>query len=76
MMFKDYYKILGFDTNKVTLDEIKNAYREKAKTIIPVARQVTEYLNLFLFIFNSWFKEEITKANPAAKITILSLSSL
>lgn len=35
MMFKDYYKILGFDTNKVTLDEIKNAYREKAKKYHP-----------------------------------------
>lgn len=35
MVFKDYYKILGFDTNKVTAEEIKNAYREQAKKYHP-----------------------------------------
>lgn len=35
MIFKDYYKILGFDTNKVTIEQIKNAYREKAKKYHP-----------------------------------------
>lgn len=35
MIFKDYYKILGFDTNKVSLEEIKVAYREKAKKYHP-----------------------------------------
>lgn len=35
MIFKDYYKILGFDTNKVSLDDIKNAYREMAKKYHP-----------------------------------------
>lgn len=35
MVFKDYYKILGLETNKVTTDEIKNAYREKAKKYHP-----------------------------------------
>lgn len=35
MVFKDYYKILGFDTNKVTTDEIREAYREKAKKYHP-----------------------------------------
>ena len=35
MVFKDYYKVLGFDTNKVTIDEIKNAYREMAKKYHP-----------------------------------------
>lgn len=35
MVFKDYYKILGLETNKVTADEIKNAYREKAKKYHP-----------------------------------------
>lgn len=34
MIFKDYYKILGLDTNKVNIDEIKVAYREQAKDII------------------------------------------
>ena len=31
MIFKDYYKILGLETNKVSLDIIKNAYKEQAK---------------------------------------------
>ena len=31
MIFKDYYKILGLDTNKVNLTQIKNAYKEQAK---------------------------------------------
>ncbi|MBR3325586.1 MAG: J domain-containing protein [Clostridia bacterium] len=35
MIFKDYYKILGFDTNKVSINDIKNAYREKAKKYHP-----------------------------------------
>ncbi len=35
MVFKDYYKILGFETNKVSLDEIKVAYREQAKKYHP-----------------------------------------
>ena len=35
MIFKDYYKILGLDTNKVTADEIKYAYREQAKKYHP-----------------------------------------
>lgn len=35
MIFKDYYKILGLDTNKVTQEEIKSAYREQAKKYHP-----------------------------------------
>lgn len=35
MIFKDYYKILGFDTNKVSISEIKNSYRELAKKYHP-----------------------------------------
>lgn len=35
MIFKDYYKILGLDTNKVTNDEIKIAFREQAKKYHP-----------------------------------------
>ena len=31
MVFKDYYKILGLKTNKVSSDEIKNAYRLAVK---------------------------------------------
>lgn len=35
MIFKDYYKILGLDTCRVSLDEIKIAYREQAKKYHP-----------------------------------------
>ncbi len=35
MVFKDYYKILGLQSNKVTMDEIKVAYREMAKKYHP-----------------------------------------
>ena len=35
MIFKDYYKILGLETNKVDIDEIKIAFREQAKKYHP-----------------------------------------
>ncbi len=35
MIFKDYYKILGLETNKVNSDEIKTAFREQAKRYHP-----------------------------------------
>ena len=35
MIFKDYYKILGLETNKVSLSQIKTAYREQAKKYHP-----------------------------------------
>lgn len=35
MIFKDYYKILELETNKVTMDDIKQAYREQAKKYHP-----------------------------------------
>lgn len=35
MIFKDYYKILGLDNSKVTVAEIKTAYREQAKIYHP-----------------------------------------
>ena len=35
MIFKDYYKILGLNSNKVTNEEIKIAYREQAKKYHP-----------------------------------------
>lgn len=35
MIFKDYYKILGLETNKVNIEEIKNAFREQAKKYHP-----------------------------------------
>ena len=35
MIFKDYYKILGLNNSRVSLDEIKTAYREQAKKYHP-----------------------------------------
>lgn len=35
MIFKDYYKILNLDTNKVTPEQIKLAFREQAKKYHP-----------------------------------------
>lgn len=35
MIFKDYYSILGLETNKVNIQEIKTAYRESAKKYHP-----------------------------------------
>ncbi len=35
MIFKDYYKILNLNTNKVSIDEIKIAFREQAKKYHP-----------------------------------------
>lgn len=35
MIFKDYYKILGLETNRVTMSQIKVAYREQAKKYHP-----------------------------------------
>lgn len=35
MLFKDYYKILGFETNRVSLEDIKVAFREQAKKYHP-----------------------------------------
>ena len=35
MIFKDYYKILGLQSNRVTMAEIKTAYREQAKKYHP-----------------------------------------
>lgn len=35
MIFKDYYKILGLETSKVSSEEIKIAFREQAKKYHP-----------------------------------------
>lgn len=35
MIFKDYYKILGLENNKVNINEIKIAFREQAKKYHP-----------------------------------------
>lgn len=35
MKYKDYYKLLGLETSRVTIDEIKSAYRAAAKKYHP-----------------------------------------
>ena len=35
MIVKDYYKILGFENNKASIEEIKIAYRDLAKKYHP-----------------------------------------
>ena len=35
MIFKDYYRILGLETNKVSLNDIKIAYKDQAKKYHP-----------------------------------------
>ena len=35
MIFKDYYKILGFDDNRASNDDIRKAFREQAKKYHP-----------------------------------------
>ncbi len=35
MVFKDYYKILGLSTNRVSAQEVKAAYKEQAKKYHP-----------------------------------------
>ena len=37
MIFKDYYRILELETNRVNVDEIRQAYRELAKKYHPDA---------------------------------------
>ena len=35
MKFKDYYKILELENSRVTIDQIKSAYRKQAKKYHP-----------------------------------------
>ena len=35
MKYKDYYKLLGLETSRVSIDEIKSAYRAAAKKYHP-----------------------------------------
>ena len=42
MIFKDYYKILGFETNRVSIDEVKIAFREQAKKYHPDLNEGSE----------------------------------
>ena len=62
MIFKDYYKILGLETNKVSLSQIKTAYREQAKKYHPDVN-----------IANKKFEERFKDINEAYRV--LSSSS-
>ena len=42
MIFKDYYKILGLENNRVSQDDIKIAFREQAKKYHPDVNNDTE----------------------------------
>lgn len=55
MIFKDYYKILDLNSNKVTIEEIKQAYREQAKKYHPD-------------INNSFSEERFKDINEAYKV--------
>ena len=57
MVFKDYYKILGLETNRVTMEEIKVAYRGAAKKHHPD-----------LNVGNELAEEKIKDINEAYKV--------
>ena len=57
MSFKDYYKLLGLKTNKVSIDEIKTAYREQAKKYHPDMN-----------IGDSYSEEKFKEINEAYKV--------
>jgi curved DNA-binding protein len=57
MVFKDYYKILELETNKVNLEEIKTAYRGAAKKYHPDVN-----------VGNSLAEERIKDINEAYRI--------
>ena len=64
MIFKDYYKILGFDTNKVTLDQIKVAFREQAKKYHPDMNEGSDRAEERFKDINEAYR---TLSNPASR---------
>ena len=63
MIFKDYYKILGLQTNKVTMAQIKMAYREQAKKYHPDVN-----------ISNKKYEERFKDINEAYRVLSDTLS--
>ena len=63
MIFKDYYKILGLQTNKVSQAEIKTAYREQAKKYHPDVN-----------ISNQKYEERFKDINEAYRVLSDSIS--
>ncbi len=64
MIFKDYYKILGLETNKVTIDQIKVAYRDQAKKYHPDVNQTSGMSEERFKDINEAYK---ILSNPATK---------
>lgn len=64
MIFKDYYKILGLETNKVTIDQIKVAYRDQAKKYHPDVNQTSGISEERFKDINEAYK---ILSNPATK---------
>lgn len=64
MIFKDYYKILNLDNNKVTVDEIKYAYREQAKKYHPDINSENEFSEERFKDINEAYK---VLSNPTSK---------
>jgi len=57
MIFKDYYKILGIENSRVSITEIKSAYREQAKKYHPDVN-----------VGNKAFEERFKDINEAYKV--------
>lgn len=64
MIFKDYYKILGLETNRVTMDELKVAYRNAAKKNHPDLNVGNEIAEEIIKDINEAYR---TLSNPAGK---------
>ena len=64
MIFKDYYKILGLETNRITQSELKLAYREAAKKYHPDVNKKNSFSEERIKDINEAYK---TLSNPAAK---------
>ena len=64
MIFKDYYKILELQNNKVTAEEIKQAYREQAKKHHP---DINTSSNLSEERFKDINEAYKTLSNPTSK---------
>ena len=64
MKYKDYYKILGLDTSKVSIDEIKSAYRVAAKKYHPDLNVGNDLAEEMIKDINEAYK---TLSEPATK---------
>ena len=63
MIFKDYYKILGLENSRVSMEDIKSAYREQAKKYHPDVN-----------VGNKFSEERFKDINEAYKVLSTSAS--